>query len=116
MNNVVRSSMLLLSTMGLGACGTLERLTDRPAPIVVTQPVIVPAECRVEPVTPRETSEPSLLPENVTSPVEATRNQLANARLAFLFWQDRASALEEAYDVNAATQRACGAWARRQDQ
>ena len=54
-------------------------------------------------------------PENVTSPVEATRNQLANARLAFLFWQDRASAVEEAYDVNAATQRACAAWARRQD-
>jgi hypothetical protein len=104
------------SITGLGACGTINRLTEPPLPIVVTQPIIVPAECRVEPVTPRETSEPTLLPENVTSPVEATRNQLANARLAFLFWQDRANAVEEAYDVNAATQRACGAWARRQDQ
>lgn len=106
----------MTSITGLGACGTLERLTDRPAPIVVTQPVLIPAECRVEPVEPRETSEPTLLPENVTSPVEATRNQLANARLAFLFWQDRANAVEEAYDVNAATQRACATWARRQDQ
>lgn len=101
-------------TTGLGACGTMERL--RPAPVVVTQPVIVPAECRLEPVEPRATDEPTLLPENVTSPIEANRNQLANARLAFLFWQDRASALEEAYDVNAATQRACASWARRQDQ
>jgi hypothetical protein len=84
--------------------------------VVVTHPVIVPAECRLEPVTPRETSEPTLLPENVTSPVEANRNQLANARLAFLYWQDRTNAVEEAYDVNAATQRACATWARRQDQ
>lgn len=104
------------SITALGACGTINRLTDRPAPIVVTQPVLIPAECRVDPVQPRETAEPTLLPENVTSPVEATRNQLANARLAFLFWQDRASALEEAYDVNAATQMACATWARRQDQ
>lgn len=111
-------SKLALATpliMASAACGTLG-LRERPAPVVVTQPVVVPAECRVEPVEPRETSEPALLPENVTSPVEATRNQLANARLAFLFWQDRASALEEAYDVNAATQRRCAAWARRQDQ
>lgn len=102
--------------MALGACGTLGRLTDRPAPVVVTRPVLIPAECRVDPIEPRETVEPTLLPENVTSPVEATRNQLANARLAFLFWQDRASALEEALDVNGATQRACASWARRQDQ
>lgn len=100
--------------MASAACGTMDRL--RPAPVVVTQPVIVPAECRLEPVSPRETSEPTLLPENVTSPVEANRNQLANARLAFLYWQDRTNAVEEAYDVNAATQRACAAWARRQDQ
>lgn len=102
--------------MASTACGTLSRITDRPAPVVVTQPVIIPAECRVEPVEPRATDEPTLLPENVTSPIEANRNQLANARLAFLFWQDRASALAEAYDVNAATQRACATWARRQDQ
>ena len=112
----IKLGLVGVLTTASGACGTISRLTDRPAPIVVTQPVIVPAECRVEPVTPRETSEPSLLPENVTSPVEATRNQLANARLAFLFWQDRASALEEALDVNGATQRACANWARRQDQ
>lgn len=104
------------SITGLGACGTINRLTDPPLPIVVTQPVIVPAECRLDPIEPRATDEPTLLPENVTSPVEATRNQLANARLAFLFWQDRASALEEALDVNGATQRACASWARRQDQ
>lgn len=102
--------------MASAGCGTISQLTDRPAPIVVTQPVLIPAECRVDPIEPRETIEPSLLPENVTSPVEATRNQLANARLAFLFWQDRASALEEALDVNSATQRACASWARRQDQ
>lgn len=83
---------------------------------MVTQPVIVPAECRLDPVAPRATDEPTLLPENVTSPVEANRNQLANARLAFLYWQDRASAVEEAYDVNAATQSACARWARSQDQ
>ncbi len=102
--------------MASTACGTLSRITDRPAPVVVTQPVIIPAECRLDPTEPRATDEPTLLPENVTSPIEANRNQLANARLAFLFWQDRASALEEAYDVNAATQRACATWARRQDQ
>ena len=111
----IKLALAGVSITGLGACGTISRLTDRPAPIVVTQPVIIPAECRVEPVVPRETDEPTLLPENVTSPVEATRNQLANARLAFLFWQDRTNAVEEAYDVNAATQRACAAWARRQD-
>lgn len=88
----------------------------RPAPVVVTQPVVIPAECRVDPIEPRPTDEPTLLPENVQSPVDATRNQLANARLAFLFWQDRASALEEAYDVNASTQRHCAQWARTQDQ
>jgi hypothetical protein len=88
----------------------------RPAPQVVTLPVVVPAECRVDPIEPRPTDEPTLLPENVQSPVEANRAQLANARLAFLFWQDRASALEEAYDVNASTQRHCAAWARSQDQ
>lgn len=78
--------------------------------------MVVPAECRIDPVTPRPVDEPTLMPENVTSPVEATRRQLANSRLAFLYWQDRASALEEAYDVNAATQRNCAAWARNQDQ
>lgn len=88
----------------------------RPVPQVVTLPVVIPAECRVDPIQPRPTDEPTLLPENVTSPVEATRNQLANARLAFLFWQDRASALEEAYDVNASTQQHCANWARAQDQ
>lgn len=31
------------------------------------------------------------------------------------YTSNRTSALEEAYDVNAATQRACAAWARRQD-
>lgn len=112
------SKLVLVSPliMASAACGTINRLTDRPAPIVVTQPVLIPAECRVDPIEPRPTDEPTLLPENVTSPVEATRNQLANARLAFLFWQDRASALEEALDVNSATQRACASWARRQDQ
>lgn len=100
--------------MALGACGTLSNL--RPAPQVVTLPVVIPAECRVDPIQPRPTDEPTLLPENVQSPVDATRAQLANARLAFLFWQDRASALEEAYDVNASTQRHCADWARSQDQ
>ena len=111
-----RLALAVPCLMASTACGTLSRITDRPAPVVVTQPVIIPAECRVEPVDPRATDEPTLLPENVTSPIEANRNQLANARLAFLFWQDRASALEEAYDVNASTQRACASWARRQDQ
>jgi len=83
---------------------------------VVTQPVVIPAECRVDPIEPRPTDEPTLLPENVSSPVEANRAQLANARLAFLFWQDRANAVEEAYDVNASTQRHCANWARAQDQ
>ena len=107
-------ALAIALTTGSAACGTMGRL--RPAPVVVTQPVIVPAECRLDPVEPRATDEPTLLPENVTSPVEANRNQLANARLAFLYWQDRSSAVEEAYDVNAAAQRACASWARRQDQ
>ncbi len=88
----------------------------RPAPVVVTQPVIVPAECRLDPVEPREVSEPSLLPETGVTPMEVARNSLANARLAFLFWQDKASAEREARETNAATQRACAGWARRQDQ
>jgi hypothetical protein len=48
--------------------------------------------------------------------MEVTRNQLANSRLAFLFWQDVANAEKEARETNAATQSACAAWARRQDQ
>ena len=110
----LKLALVAPSIMGSAACGTMERL--RPAPVVVTQTVVIPAECRVDPIEPRPTDEPTLLPENVTSPVDATRNQLANARLAFLFWQDRASALEEAYDVNASTQRHCADWARDQDQ
>lgn len=88
---------------------------DRPAPIVVTQPVVIPAECRLDPVEPRAVSEPALLPENVSSPMEVARNTLANARLAFLFWQDKAGAEAEARETNAATQQSCARWARGQD-
>lgn len=100
---------------GLGACGTMGLGREPPLPIVVTQPVVVAAECRLDPVEPRPVAEPSLLPEAGVSPVEVTRNQLANSRLAFLFWQDRASAEREARETNAATQRVCANWARRQD-
>lgn len=110
----LKPALATLLTTGLGACGTMDRF--RPMPQVVTLPVVIPAECRVDPIEPRPSQEPQLLPENVDSPVEANRAQLANARLAFLFWQDRASALEEAYDVNASTQRYCADWARSQDQ
>jgi hypothetical protein len=48
--------------------------------------------------------------------MEVARNSLANARLAFLFWQDKAEAEREARETNAATQAACASWARRQDQ
>lgn len=109
----VRVLALPALTMGLGACGTLDRL--RPTPVVVTRPVVAPAECRLLPIEPRETEQPALLPEDVTSAAELSRNQLANSRLAFLYWQDRAGALEEAYDVNAASQRVCAQWARSQD-
>ena len=110
----VRALALVPSIMALGACGTMERF--RPAPVVVTQPVVIPAECRLDPVEPREVSEPSLLPETGVTPMEVARNSLANARLAFLFWQDKASAEREARETNAATQAACASWARRQDQ
>lgn len=91
----------------------MERL--RPAPVVITQPVVIPAECRLDPVESRAVDEPRLLPEAGVSPLEATRNQLANARLAFLYWQDQAGAEREARETNAATQSTCARWARSQD-
>lgn len=85
-------------------------------PVVVQQRVVIPASCRLDPAEPRPVSEPTLLPENVATPTEVQRNQLANARLAFLFWQDTANAEREARETNAETQRDCARWARGQDQ
>ena len=83
--------------------------------MVVTQTVVVPAECRLDPVEPVSVDEPRLLPERGVPVVEASRNALANARLAFLFWQQKESAVREAYNTNAETQRACARWARHVD-
>lgn len=107
----IKLALAGLSITGLGACGTLDRL--RPDPVTIVQPLLIPAPCRVEPAERREVPEPALLPE--TGAVEeVARNRLANARLAFLYWQERAVVAEEQADINADPQRACAAWARAQ--
>ncbi len=98
-----------LSTTALGACGVLEAM--RPDPVVIAQPIVIPAPCRLDPLERRSVDEPPLLPETGTAE-EVARNRLANARIAFLYWRERAGVAEEQADMNADTQRACAAWAR----
>lgn len=105
----------LLST-GSAACGTLGLRTEPPLPVVVqAPPPVVPAECRLGPVERRAVDEPVLAPE-AGPPEVLARNALANARLAFTYWRERATVAEEQADINAGTQRACASWARRQEQ
>lgn len=100
-----------LSTTALGACGTLEAL--RPDPVVIAQPVVIPAECRLDPAPRREVVEPPLMPE-VGAPAEIARAERVNMAAAFLYWRERANVAEEQADVNAGPQRVCAEWARRQ--
>lgn len=100
------------SIMALGACGTIG-LTREPPPVVVQQTVVIPAECRLDPVEPREVVEPVLAPE-VGDAAALSAARLINAQVAFLFWRDRANAAQEAYETNAGPQAACAAWARAQ--
>lgn len=107
----MKSKMCLLAAiLPLGACGMMSR--ERPAVEVAPPPLVIPAECRVDPVAPVETDPPVLpaLPA-VTSPEYLTR-RTQRAELAGLFFQGERDAIREAYDTNAATQRVCAQWAR----
>lgn len=79
--------------------------------MTIVQPVVIPAECRLDPVAREPVAEPPLLPETGT-PVEVNRNQRANMAAAFLYWRERANNAETQADVNAEPQRVCATWAR----
>jgi hypothetical protein len=69
--------------------------------------VSIPAECRVEPVTPEAVEEPQLpaLPAASTPNYLAARTQ--RAERAGLYFQQRSQAIQFAFDTNIAAQRAC---------
>lgn len=81
---------------------------------MIQEPVLIPAECRVDPVAAQPVDEPALLPE-IGAPEAIARAQRANMAQAFLYWRERTSAAEEALNVNAGAQRACAQWARARD-
>jgi hypothetical protein len=69
--------------------------------------IAIPAECRVEPVTPEAVEEPQLpaLPSASTPNYLAARTQ--RAERAGLYFQQRSQAIQFAFDTNIAAQRAC---------
>ena len=85
----------------------------RPDPVIITQPIVIPAECRLDPVAREPVAEPPLLPE-AGAPADIARNQRANMAAAFLYWRERANNAETQADVNAGPQRVCAEWARAQ--
>lgn len=107
----LKLGLAVLLTTGSAACGTLERL--RPDPVIISQPLVIPAECRLDPILREELEVPPLLPETGTS-AEIARNERANMATAFLYWRERANNAETQADINAAPQGVCSAWARRQ--
>lgn len=92
----------------------------RPDPIVV-RPTI-PSECRVDPVEPQPLAQPELPPLPAPPAATATPAQAfpyyvirtQRAEIAGLYFQNELSEVREAFDANAATQRACATWARGQ--
>ena len=85
-------------------------------------PVVVPADCRVDPVEPGTVAEPPM-PPALERPAGTVTDHPADwfayvdrrrerAELAGLFYQGQRDATEQAYETNAATQRVCAAWAR----
>lgn len=79
--------------------------------MVIEAPVVIPAECRIDPVAAEPVDQPALLPET-GRPEEVLRNQRANMAQAFLYWRERTNAAEAALETNAGAQRVCAAWAR----
>lgn len=82
--------------------------SDVEAPTVVEAPgPVIPASCYLQPVEPQPVEQPSLepLPPPTASTYLAIRTR--NAERAGLYYRSDSEALREAYDVNAAAQRAC---------
>ncbi len=77
-------------------------------PTVVQAPgPIIPASCYILPTEPQSVDQPELepLPPPTAGTYLAIRTR--NAERAGLYYRSDSEALREAYDVNAAAQRAC---------
>ena len=85
-------------------------------------PLVVIAECKVEPVEPGAVDEPPM-PPPLERPAGTVSDHPADwfayvdrrrerAELAGLYFQGERDAVREAYETNAATQRVCAAWAK----
>jgi hypothetical protein len=100
--------------IGTAACGTLERLREEPRPVEVVQAVVIPAECRVDPVEPMAVDPPVLpsLPAPVDPAYLAVRTQ--RAELAGLHFQAERDEERLARVTNAGAQTVCATWARTQ--
>lgn len=113
---------LLLAMLPLGACGTIHlpmRQTVLPPP---PPPLVIAPACLIDPVAPGTVAEPPM-PPPLERPAGAFADHPADwyayddrrrerAELAGLFFQGERDAIAEAYETNAATQRACVAWAK----
>lgn len=100
---------LLVASLPLGACGTMSLGRE---PVQVVQPLVIPAECRVDPVGPEPVDAPVLpdLPPANAPTYLAVRTQ--RAELAGLYFQGERDAERVARVTNSETQAACAAWAR----
>lgn len=78
----------------------------------MVQPLVIPAECRVDPVGPEPVDAPVLpdLPPANAPTYLAVRTQ--RAELAGLYFQGERDAERVARVTNSETQAACAAWAR----
>ena len=76
--------------------------------MVQAPPVLVPPECRVEPTAREAVVVPTLPPDS------SPEVMVQNARVAVLYWRERAANAEAADDVNAAALRVCSTWAKAQ--
>lgn len=107
---------LLMMSLPLGACGSLSGLREAPAPVEIAPRIVIPAECRIDPVEPMAVDPPVLpeLPATTDPAYLAIRTQ--RAELAGLFFQGERDAEKDARIENAVTQAICASWARSQDQ
>lgn len=113
--------LLPMAMLPLGACTTLQLTRAHPAP-PMAPPLVVAAECKVEPVEPGPVDEPPM-PPALERPAGTVTDHPADwfayvdrrrerAELAGLYFQGERDAVREAYETNAATQRVCATWAK----